>query len=320
MQMHFYTNDVASSDKFDYWREAVCQSYVQLDCSTRSTDSFDASIELNRFSQLYASYVSGSNQQVERRKQDIAQSVEDYFLVSLQLDKVGTITQLQRTAELQPGDFALYSSIDTYEIKIPDGFTQLVLQIPRSTLLQRLPNADQLTGLCVSGTKGIGSLVQPTIVGLLENLTNANEMAQQCMQDTIIDLVATGLASLDNASIAELDPAKQQMAVARQFIADHLGQRKLNRTMVAEVLGVSLRQLSVLFSREGLSIASYIRQSRLERIAADIVDCRFAHESISTIAMRWGMNNFQHFSTSFKAYFGVSPRDYRHRLKNSTRL
>ncbi|MCP4316929.1 MAG: AraC family transcriptional regulator [Hyphomicrobiales bacterium] len=33
--------------------------------------------------------------------------------------------------------------------------------------------------------------------------------------------------------------------------------------------------------------------------------------SISEIAMKWGFNNFQHFSKLFRAHFGESPSQYR---------
>ena len=311
MTMRFSTNDVAASDKFAYWREAVCDSYVQLVCDSDSHTEFEGEILLDRWSRLSTSFVSGSNQTVERRRSDIARSNEASFLISLQCKKNGTVCQRGNTALLEPGDFALYSSIDPYLIKIPDGFSQLVLQIPRDTLLQRLPNADLLTGRRVAGTGELSALVNNNILNFTLNLAQANPKAQQCLQDTIVDLIATGLATLDHSKVELAKPAQNLMIRANAYINENIADPDLDRNNLANALGISLRRLSELFKLEGITIAAHIRQLRLQRIALDLADPRYQSQPISEIAMRWGIQNFQHFSTTFKRQFGASPRDYR---------
>ena len=143
------TNSVRQVERFAFWREAVCDAYVHLDCECSHPDEFDGEIVLNRLSRLSASFVSGSQQSVRRRRKDIARAGEESFLISLQMKREGSVSQHERSARLQPGDFALYSSVDRYRLELPDGFRQLVVQIPREDLLSRLPTADLLTGIRV---------------------------------------------------------------------------------------------------------------------------------------------------------------------------
>ncbi|MEL7154575.1 MAG: hypothetical protein AAFN51_12440, partial [Pseudomonadota bacterium] len=72
MAILFSTDDVSQRDRFAYWREAVCDSYVPLECSSEMPERFHGSIKLHRLSKISASYVGGGQQHVRRRKRDIA--------------------------------------------------------------------------------------------------------------------------------------------------------------------------------------------------------------------------------------------------------
>lgn len=84
-----------------------------------------------------------------------------------------------------------------------------------------------------------------------------------------------------------------------------------NRNRVVAEIGMSVRRLNDIFSKEGESISAYIRRVRLETIASALTDPWFEAQSISELAFRYGFSNMQNFSTTFRAAFGTSPRDYR---------
>ncbi|MGB5864685.1 MAG: helix-turn-helix domain-containing protein [Sulfitobacter sp.] len=305
------TNTVRRHDRLDYWRDAVCASYVPLECSSPNPKNFSGAIELHRMSKVSASYVTGSKQVVRRRKRDIGAAGDASFLISLQLNQTGVLEQSDRHAVLRPGDFGLYSSIDPYALTLPEGFRQLVLQVPRDDMLRRLPNADRLTGISVSGASEIGSLVNDGITRLVSSIDTANDLMMQCLQDTIVDLVATGLASLGQIKFDLNRPEQLVLMRANAFLIAHLADPELSRDVLAKAMGLSVRRLSEIFQIEGNSIAATIREMRMRHIAADLIDPRYARVSISELAMKWGVNNLQSFSRMFQNYFGISPRAYR---------
>ena len=94
------TNSVAQKHKFAFWREAVCDAYVQLDCQCEHPADFNGAITLNRMSRLSTSFVTGSQQLVQRRQKDVARADEESFLVSLQIAKQSVISQCGRSALL----------------------------------------------------------------------------------------------------------------------------------------------------------------------------------------------------------------------------
>lgn len=309
--IHLSTASVHRRDRFAYWREAVCDAYVQLECISDSRTDFTGEIRLNRMPRISTSIVSGSQQLVRRRRRDIAQAADEWFLLSIQLERHGLIQQCGRVAELGQGDFALYSSIDPYDLSLPDGFRQLVVQIPRHDLLQRLPNADLLTGLSVSGATQIGGLVRDSVLRLIQAQAATGPATRHCLEDSIIDLCATGLTTLRGAEAARTATEHRLIHQADTIIAQRIRDPELDRAEIAAALSVSVRRLSEVFQAEGTSVASKIRQLRLAGVASDLRNPQFAGWTVSAIAMRWGLNNLQHFSRIFREKFGMSPREYR---------
>ncbi|MGO9845513.1 MAG: helix-turn-helix domain-containing protein, partial [Methylocella sp.] len=52
---------------------------------------------------------------------------------------------------------------------------------------------------------------------------------------------------------------------------------------------------------------------RLENCRKDLLSQSRTGQRVSDIALRWGFNDFSHFSRAFKQSFGHAPRDYRQR-------
>ena len=309
--IHLTTNTVHKRDRFAFWREAVCDAYVQLECITDSRADFAGEIRLSRMPRISTSFVAGSQQLVRRRRRDIAQASDAWFLLSIQLEKQGLVQQCGRTAELVSGDFALYSSIDPYDLTLPDGFRQLVVQVPRREMLARLPNADLLTGMTVSGATQIGGLVRDSVLRLVEAQASANEVTRRCLEDSIIDLCATGLTTLQGAGAIHTASEQRLIHQADTVIAQRIRDPDLDRAEIAAALSISVRRLSEVFQAEGTSVAAKIRDQRLSGVASDLRNPQLAGLTVSAIAMRWGLNNLQHFSRIFRERFGMSPRDYR---------
>ena len=298
-------------DRFSYWREAVCDTYVLLGCKSDVIERFHGGIVVERLPRISVSTVFSDTLTVNRRKKDISRSIDDCFLLSMQLKNKGHIFQHDRKAELLPGDFAIYSSTDTYQLLFPDSYKQLVFQFPKSDLMARLPNCELLTARKVSKANEIGQLVSGSLVDFSRIIGNPNELVQHYMQDTVLDLIATGLASLENSAFELSQPEQIIMLRAKSYIHAHLGNPSLSRKMVANAIGMSVRRLSDIFTNDGTTIAAYIRAKRLDQIARDLLNNLFHRQSINEIAFRWGFNNLQHFSKVFRNQYGLSPREYR---------
>jgi len=96
-----------------------------------------------------------------------------------------------------------------------------------------------------------------------------------------------------------------------QTVEAFLSDPNLTSTCVASEQGFSNRYVQRLFSLHGDSFSNYLKNRRLERCYYDLVSPLSAQLSISEICYRWGFSDTAHFSRSFRAKYGVSPRDHR---------
>lgn len=311
MAIAYDTNSLKEAERFAYWRDVICDAYLPIRCETPVPRAFTGRIALDRFSTLDISQVSGSAQHVSRHRHDIARNSEAHFMLSVQLSHTANIRQGGRTALLRPGDFALYSTSEPYDIECPDGVDQLILKFPQDALLHRVPQADMLTGLRIGAGDGIGGMISTQIRQCATSIASQPDVVQRHLQDMLMDLVSTGLSTLPDVSYELSRPKKMLLARARAAIRLHLRDDALDRQFLADRMGMSARNLGRVFEAEGLSIAASIRQARLEAIADDLIDPRMMGATISQIAMKWGITNFQHLSKLFKQTYGVTPRDYR---------
>lgn len=307
----YCTSDLAPKDRFAFWADAVCASFVRLGCEAPQTADFSGELELRRFPGLTLSRVSGGTHSVLRRQSDIRAESDDYFLVSLQTRNTSRISQFGNTALLQPGDMAIYDSTHPYLIDLGEGFAKTVIQLPRERLLARLPLARMMGGQRIDGQSGIGKLVRQNILAFAETMDSTDPTVTALLQDVLIDLVATGLASVAGDHLDLASPEQLILIRARSYISDTITDPELDRSKVAEHIGLSVRRLNDIFAKDGSTISEEIRRSRLNKVAADLRDPRLQGLSISEIAMRCGFENLQHFSTVFRATHGVTPRDWR---------
>jgi AraC-like DNA-binding protein len=98
---------------------------------------------------------------------------------------------------------------------------------------------------------------------------------------------------------------------AQSFIETNLGDPELDPAEIARASFVSTRYLHKLFESEGTSVCRWIRTSRLEHCRHDLLDSSLRHETILTIASRWGLPGPQHFSRLFRSHYGCTPSELR---------
>lgn len=305
------TSSINARDRFVYWREAVCESYVELACEAESRGDFSGSLEIARYTNLFVSHVTGKAHSVVRRKRDIRKAKEEFFLLSLQNNRTSRITQFGNSTILRAGDMALYDSTSPYQLDLHDGFSKTVVQLPKARLLARLPNAQLAAGHRIDGGSGLGRLVRENILSFARHAGEGDPVLRATVQETLIDLIATGIASTLGSQVVLSSPEQHVLLRAKTWIRSHVRDPDLDRNSVSVAMGMSVRRLNEMFSKEGTSISEHIRRQRLSMVADELRDERFATLSISEIAMRCGFCNLQHFSTLFKSRYGMTPTEWR---------
>jgi AraC-like DNA-binding protein len=308
------TDTVRERERLDYWRDIVCDTFVELECRAGVKQGFYGSIESRDLGEIRLARVTSTAQHVVRTNARIARSDLEYFFLSLQLHGRGCHKQDGRVAHLTPGDFAIYDTTRPYELLFGDPFSQLVLCLPREIVKSRLADAERLTACAVQGRSGSGRLASLFVRQLAAQVDSLDAASLPRLQGSVVDLIATALAEQRR----QADPALSEsrgVLIQRvlQFIEDHLGDPDLSCEGVAERHRISERYLRLLFEELGTCASDWIWRRRLERARVDLTDPRQRHLSVTTIGFTWGFKDAAHFSRAFKAQFGQTPSEARRR-------
>lgn len=310
------TSQVAQRERFAYWRDMICDVFVQLDCERIGDGSFAGMLINRQVGPLQVTQVGSDAQHVVRSRAQIAKGREDDFLVSLQVVGEGHVLQDGRSARLLPGDFALYDSTRPYALHFESALTQLVFQMPRALLRERLGAPERLTAVRVPGSAGTGALASGFLRTFADQIDSLPPDVSDRVAANAIDMLATGLWSVRRSATgsAQLSPPSGRSAMlasVKAFIARHMRDPDLSVTAVAAAHHISPRYLRILFEAEGTTPGRWLWNCRFERARDDLADPAQAGRSISDIAFGWGFNELSHFSRGFRARFGQSPRAYR---------
>jgi AraC-like DNA-binding protein len=196
-----------------------------------------------------------------------------------------------------------------------DGFHLSILRVPAADLRQ------SQAGLVKAG---LGDLVPKplcengALVPLLAScFRDLKETDDACDPEHARSLVQT-LAQLALIERGLIRPGSRvalhalrvgRLSLARRLIARNISRTTLSPALVAELLGISVRHLHILFESTNESFAQTVTTERLAESRRLLTLPR--EQSISEIALACGFNSLATFYRAFQAAHGMSPGSFR---------
>ena len=307
------TASIPQGERFEYWLDMICSTYVQLECDRVAERDMFGEIEFSRIGGLDLTELRSNVERVRRTPLQVAQSSEEYCLVQLQQAGKGMVFQDGRIAVVNPGDYVIYDSTRPYELIFEESEHHvLVLRLPRSYLEQQVAGLEDLTATTVAGDGAAGNLLLSMVRTLRTQEDRLHPASAQGVSDAITQMIAAGLRSLPQANSRR--PSNLQayhIARIKAYVKEKLKDPTLTVAAVAQAARISPDHLARLFRAEPMPLSRMIWQWRLEACQRDLGDQRMMNRSISDIAFSWGFNEAAHFSRTFKEQYGMSPRDWR---------
>jgi hypothetical protein len=120
---------------FEYWRDLICDTFVQVNAACTRPGDFTGQITHAEVGGLEISTVRAGGHRVRRTSQLIARAGEQYLLACIQTRGRGRVEQDGRVAVLDPGAMALCDSTRPYTLHSDDAFEHVVVQVPLVDIL-----------------------------------------------------------------------------------------------------------------------------------------------------------------------------------------
>ncbi len=214
------------------------------------------------------------------------------------------------STDLRLGDILYGPTGRDSTLKLPDHFVMLYIRIPQTMLYPRLLNLQVLQMGTLSGKAAVNRIFSNLLRSIVEDLDELTDEHIRPIEVALSEFVISSLAESSATSCFDLAGASNFHRIS-QAIERQLGDGDLTLHQIADQQHVSARYIQKLFQQAGLSFSQYLRQRRLEHCHADLASSAHRNLSISDICFRWGFNDAAHFSRSFRADYGMTPRAYR---------
>lgn len=294
-------------DRFQFWNEVICKHFSPAENTPlQEADAFRAKISMRSLGSLGLSRLATSGMVSRRDQNDIRRDTLDCFYIALLTEGAMKVDQNGRSGHQQAGEFCIYDSARPFHNHMDGYYGGYWVKIPRSVMLNRMPNAERLTARPMSSTSPIGRLAANMLreahgLDLTGDCSSSNRVAM-----SLIDLLAAAFES--EAGLSDFDTSRHGALLdrAKSHILAHLEDTELNSDLLVKELGVSRRTLNRVFAIEDTTPIRWLWQQRLQR----------AHElllaggeyRVSDVALKCGFSDFSHFARAFKSEFGITPR------------
>lgn len=302
------TDAVDPAHRLDYWTGAICEAFLEMDCSSRDSTSFAGQLNSVSVGSVAFNQVIASTQDVFRTSGAIARGQQHPFYLITHLQTAWHVRQSGSMAQLRPGDAVLVDSAQRYELHFPNAVACLSLQLPRAWLGTWLNEVDTHKPRVIARDQGWGKSLSALNMQLGEDLTLAQAYPQALLSDQIGAMLAAALEpSVQPSPVAShsLVQRAEQLMLAQ---LDHSG---LTADWLSQELGVSARTLHRSFAAQQQTFAATLRRHRLMQARGLLAQTRLAGLTVAEVGRRCGYVDASHFVREFQRAWGMTPARWR---------
>jgi AraC family transcriptional activator of tynA and feaB len=303
---HWSTDTVRPGKRIAFWREAVCATVLNV-MPERTEDGFHATIAGRSFGPLRFASFSSAGHDIVREARHVERGGEEQYLISLQKSGRCNMVQGDRELWLDPQQIAIIDGSRPFRVSFPKQVSRFLAVVPRSTLDMRAPWIRR-KGICkITASSPFSDLARRHIRQLAGD--EALDVPQaQTLTENLCNLLALATTA-DKA--AETIDAGAQIEAIQAYCRAWLCDPDLSPRRVAAHFGISVRTLHLRFEVAERSFGKWLLTCRLDQCRNALLDPAQDAHGVSDIAYRFGFGDLSHFSKSFKARFGLTPRDMR---------
>lgn len=309
----FSTDDLPAKDRFDHWVDVRGKHLfgVTIELEKDKRPGFEGRFSALSIGGATLAEMHASSYRVSRTRADIARLAGDSLCIFEQVRGPGWMDIGRDRVHAVANSTFVISHSDMPYAAIPtrsDGFHFRALKIPlagRDLLSERARDLEPVP--LVAGLR----LTKLTAAAFASLVAHGSEMADA----EVAVAHAAQLALLARGRMAPGSPESRaalqfgQFQAARQILAQNLGRPDLSPGLVAERLGVSVRQIHLLFEPSGESFARTLTALRLAEAHKHLRSD--AARPVADIAFACGFESLATFYRVFRRAYGLAPGDVR---------
>ncbi|RQZ31722.1 helix-turn-helix domain-containing protein [Burkholderia sp. Bp9017] len=235
---------------------------------------------------------------------------DDVFKVIWQVSGVGEMEQGGQFLRLEPGNLALYRLARPYQLQTSGSYRALTLSFDLSEMPQWRPLANRYGGQALPVDSA--SLAALAAMRSLFSVPGDDSIAS--VMRGAIELVFRSLLRFARDDGHTVPMPSLCLEQARKAATARLADPDFSPDDLARALQISRRSLYAEFQRHGMPPpATFIRDLRLARCHAALLDPELRDRSVTELAFENGFSDSAHFSRAFRDCYGTAPSFLRKR-------
>ncbi|MER5700012.1 helix-turn-helix domain-containing protein [Streptomyces mirabilis] len=251
---------------------------------------------------------------VDRTTKLARDSLEPSVFINVQHRASSLIVQHGREAVGRPGNLVMYDSASPYTLLNETGVTGDFFRIPHAALA--LPHKMIRDACAVNLSPGhpVTSLTHDYLRRLAADPALPLAPNVDLISHPSVELIRALIVTHANPGadgVATAPPGTIQLHIL-EYVNTHLFEPDLSAERIAAANYISVRYLYKALSNSGISLADWIRTRRLEACRRLLAGASHTTK-ISTVARHCGFSDMSSFSRSFRAAYGMTPREWRDR-------
>lgn len=306
---------LVSGESVQDYDRIISSRIARMDINPLRKGRFFCRAASTRLGDLQITRIQSDPVEISRTKSCIERDNQTQYLVGLNLAGSAEINHCHGSNAIGVGSLFLLDKAAPYQAKVIDQAERILMVIPRRLLESRMPDPSRHLNHTPSAASGIGRLAGEHLQFLAQEghlLSPENQVRaiQMCLE--LIALTFLSCEEHDGGFEREMAAGGQiAFSRAKAHLKRLVDDPDLSPAKAAARFGVSKRYLHKLFSNNGTTFGSWVREERLLRAHALLTDPQQVNLSVTEVAMRQGFNDIPHFCRLFKARFALTPTQAR---------
>lgn len=300
------TTTTRARERFDYWREAVCQAVLNVDTAEPPADGFFGEIAAVSLAEARFVRFSSAPHRIVRTRRLTERASDAHFLLSVQLAGISRIRQGDDMATLAPGEIALLDGAQPFEVGFPRAVERMIAVVPHRALHGRAPWLTRRRLRTLPGDGWCADMLRQHLRRLADPA--GAPPGGELLFDNLCNLLALATGPDERREAA---PAALQAEAMLAHLRRHAADPELDAASLAARFGVSVRTVHNRFAGLGTTLGHALLTCRLDAARQALESPHWAGRSIAQIAYAAGFGDLSHFGKAFKARFGLTPRECR---------
>ena len=311
MKTTITTRGIDKAVRSRHWHEAIGRTYFPLDLTFQRPEAFDGELTCWDLGSVSLSRLSSDALLYRRLPRHMALQRNEEFLVTVPARSELRFSQCGREIRANPGTFFIERSHQPYEFSHAEFADLWVLKLSSEMLAGRVRAPDRFCSLEFDATNGANGLFVDMLHLIPRRYDMMSEETRLTVGRQLVDLLALALQSDERVLGSGLSSVRAgHLARIEAFVNCHIDDPGLGPDSVAAGCGISVRYLHELLRETNTTLGQWIRDRRLQAAHEDLSDPA-STRSIGEIAYARGFADQAQFSRTFRARFGLTPKELR---------